>query len=116
MHFESRVPTEWETTHLPVIIITAYSWDPTTVNMSAGKRSQGYAEMRTIHSLTSSMSKRSISAMLRDQSNSRQVRFGQVEQELTKIATVFDERTFCRRLIGTVNIATNFRDDIDGWE
>ena len=53
--------------------------------------------------------------MLSDQSNSRQVRFGQVEQELTNIATVFDERTFCRRLIGTVNIATTFRDDIDSW-
>ena len=23
VHFESRVPTEWETTHLPVILITA---------------------------------------------------------------------------------------------
>ena len=38
-----------------------------------------------------------------------------VDQELTKIATVFDERTFCRRLIGAVNIATTFCDDIDGW-
>ena len=31
------------------------------------------------------------------------------------IAMVFDERTLCRRLIGAVNIATTFRDDIDGW-
>ena len=54
--------------------------------------------------------------MLMDQSNSRQVRFVQVEQELTKIATFFDERTFCRRLIGAVNTATTFRIDIDGWE
>ena len=100
---------------MPAILITADSWDPTTVDMSAGKRSREDAEMRTIRSLTSSMSKRAISAMLSDQSNSRQVRFGQVEQELTKIATVFDERTFCRRLIGAVNIATTFRDDIDGW-
>ena len=61
------------------------------------------------------MSKRAVSVILRDQSNSRQVRFGQVEQELTKIATVFDERKLCRRLIGAVNIATTFRDDIDGW-
>ena len=59
-----------------------------------------------ICSFTSIMSKRDISAMLRDQSNSRQVCFGQVEQELTKIVTVFDERTFCRRFIGSVNIAT----------
>ena len=53
--------------------------------------------------------------MLRDKTNYRQVSFGQVEQEITKIATVFDERTFCRRLIGAVNIETTFREYIDGW-
>ena len=79
VHFEFRVPTEWETTHFPFILIMADSWDPTTVDMSAGKRSQKDAEMRTIRSMTSSMSKRAISAMLRDQSNSRQVCLGQVE-------------------------------------
>ena len=115
VHFESHVPTEWETTHLPVILIAADSWDPTTVDMSAGKRSQEDAEIQTICSLTSSMIKRAISAIIRDHSNYRQVLFGQVEQELTKIATVFDERTFCRWFIGAVNIETTFRDDIDGW-
>ena len=40
VHFEYRVPIEWETTHLPVILITKYSWDPTTVDMSYGKRSR----------------------------------------------------------------------------
>ena len=109
------MPTEWETTHLPVILITADSWDPTTVDISAGKRSREDVEMRTICSLTSNMSKLAIISMLRDQSNSIQVCFGQVEQEPTKIATVFDERKFCRQLIGAVNIATTFRDDIDGW-
>ena len=39
----------------------------------------------------------------------------QVEKELTKIVTVFDERTFCRWSIGSVNIVTNLYDDIDGW-
>ena len=42
VHFESRVPTEWKTTHLRVILITADSWDPTTFDMSAGKRSREY--------------------------------------------------------------------------
>ena len=79
VHFESRVPTECETTHFPVVLITADSCDPTTFDMSADKQSQEDAEMRTIRSLTSIMSKRAISAMLRDHSNSRQVRFGQVE-------------------------------------
>ena len=109
------MPTEWETTHLPVTLITADSWDPTTVDMSAGKQNRENTEMRMIRSLTSSISKQSIIAMQRDQSNSRQVHFGQVEQDITKILTVFDERTFCKRLIGAVNIATTFRDDIDGW-
>ena len=36
VHFESNVPMEWETTHFPVILITADSWDPRTVDMSAG--------------------------------------------------------------------------------
>ena len=115
VHFESRVPTECEITHLTVILITEDSWDPTTVHMSAVKRSQEDAEMQMIHSLTSYVSKQVICDMLRDQSNSRQVSFGQVEQELTKITMVFDERTFCRRLIGAVNIVTTFCDDIDGW-
>ena len=78
MHFKSRVPTEWETTHLLVILITEDSWDPKTVDMSAGKRSREDAEMQTIRSLTSSMSKQAISAMQRDQRNSRQDCFGQV--------------------------------------
>ena len=80
VHVESHVPMEWETPHLPVILITEDSWDPTTVDMSAGKRSREDVEIQKIHSLTSSMRKRAISAMLRDQSNFRQVRFGQVEQ------------------------------------
>ena len=102
VHFESPVTKEWQTTHLPVTLITADSWDPTTVDMIAGKRRQEDADMRMIRSLISRISKRGISAMLRDQSNSRQVCFGKVEQELTQIVTVFDERTFCRRLIGAV--------------
>ena len=81
--------------------------------MSAGKRSQEDAEMWG--SLTSIMRKRAISAMLRNHSNFRTVCFEHVDQELTKIAKVFDERKFCRRLIGAINIATTFRDDIDGW-
>ena len=34
VHFESCVPTEWETTHFPFILLTADSWYPTTVDMS----------------------------------------------------------------------------------
>ena len=45
VHFDSCVPTEWATTHFHVILITEDSWDPTTVDMIAVKRSQEDAEM-----------------------------------------------------------------------
>jgi hypothetical protein len=28
VHFESRVPTEWEKTHLPIILLTSEDWNP----------------------------------------------------------------------------------------
>ena len=37
VYIESHVRTECEATHLPVILITADSWDLITVDMSAGK-------------------------------------------------------------------------------
>ena len=36
LYFKSCVPTDWETTHLPVILITSDTWDPKTVNLSSG--------------------------------------------------------------------------------
>ena len=76
LHFNSRVPMEWETIHLHIILITEDSCDTTTVYMSGDKRSQEDAETQTIRSLTSRMSKRSIRIMLRDHINYRQVLFG----------------------------------------
>jgi hypothetical protein len=29
VHFDSRVPTEWEKIHLPVILLTGEEWNPT---------------------------------------------------------------------------------------
>lgn len=29
VHFESRTPTNWEKTHLPVILLTGEDWNPT---------------------------------------------------------------------------------------
>ena len=37
VYFNSCVPTEWETTHLPVILLTADTWDPKTVNIRSGR-------------------------------------------------------------------------------
>ena len=39
VYFNSCVPTDWEMTHLPVILLTADKWDPTTVNLSSGRSS-----------------------------------------------------------------------------
>ena len=69
----------------------------------------------TLLSLTSGMNRRTSSAIRQEHSVSRQVRFGQVEQQLMKISLILDEITFCKRLIGKVNIASTYREDVDGW-
>ena len=91
VYFNSCVPTDWETTHLPVILLTADILDPKTVNLSSGRMSHEEAEMRIIRSLTSGMNNRTISAVRQEKSVSRQVIFGQVEQQLMKISSTFDE-------------------------
>ena len=115
IYFHSRVPTYWETTQFPVILLIADTWDPKTVNLRSGCSSSEEAEILIVCSLTSGMNRRTISAVRQEQSVSRQVRFGQVEQQLMKISSTFDERTFCKRLIGKVNIASTYREDVDGW-
>ena len=63
VYFDSRVTTDWETTHLPVILLTAYTWDPKTVNLSSGHSSHEEAKMRIVRSVTSGMNRRTISAV-----------------------------------------------------
>ena len=31
VHFESRTPSDWEKTHLPIIVLTANHWDPSGI-------------------------------------------------------------------------------------
>ena len=92
VYFNSRVPTDWETTHLPVILLTTDTWDPKTVNLSSGRSIHEEAEMRIVRYLTSGMNRRTISAIIQEQSVSRKVRFVQVEQQLMKISSTFDEK------------------------
>ena len=40
MYLDSLVKTDWETTHLPVIILTTDTWDPKTVDLSSGRSSR----------------------------------------------------------------------------
>ena len=71
--------------------------------------------MRIVRSLTSGINRRTIGAVIQEHIFSRQVRFGQVEQQLMKISLTFDERTFYKRLIGKVNIASTYCKDVNGW-
>ena len=36
VYFDSHVPTDWETTHLPVIVLTADTQDPKMFNLNSG--------------------------------------------------------------------------------
>ena len=114
VHFESRVPTEWEEKHLPVLLLTSEYWDPTGKHLGVRTREQN--EMRTIRNLTSGMRKTQVSSVRKQQEDSRAVTWGQVEQELDKVTPVSNLSTLCHRLIGAVNIATSFREDIDALE
>jgi hypothetical protein len=39
--------------------------------------------------------------------------WGQVEWELSKLSSMLHEKTFCKCLIGSVNIAMAYHDDVD---
>ena len=73
VYFNSHVPTDWETTHLPVILLTVDTWDPKMVNLRSGRSIHEEVEMRIVCSLTSGMNRRTISAVRQEQSASRQV-------------------------------------------
>jgi hypothetical protein len=62
VYFESRVPTDWETRNLPIIMLTGEDWDPVNVGFGNG-RSREQAEMRTIRSLEIGVTKWKMAAM-----------------------------------------------------
>ena len=93
VHFESRVPTEWERLNLPIIVLTDDSpWNPSRVVMERGKPTREMAEMRTIRSLTTG----------REQDLSRRSaaieRNGEVERTFGQISGIINPRTFCERI------------------
>jgi hypothetical protein len=111
VHFESRVPNDWEAKHLPVILLTGETWNPSDEVMRHGNRSKEFMEMRTIRSLTSGVSKRAIHSMTTHLEHQ-----GETDITLGQISEVYDTRNFCERLISTVNIAMAYRKDLDTWE
>jgi hypothetical protein len=44
VYFDSRVPMDWETHNLPIIMLTGEDWDPVNVGFGNG-RSREQAEM-----------------------------------------------------------------------
>jgi hypothetical protein len=109
VYFESRVPTDWETCNLTIIVLTGEDWDPVNVGFVNG-HSREQAEMRMIQSLEIGVPKWK---MKQCETDSRVEQWGQVEQELSKLSSTLHEKTFCKCLIGSVNVATAYRDDVD---
>ena len=57
VYFESRVPTDWESRNLPILLLTGEQWDPVGVELGPGGGSREMAEMKTIRSLDSGISR-----------------------------------------------------------
>ena len=55
VHFDTRVPTEWEKTHLPVILLTGEDWNPLEEVLRPSLSTREDFEMRIIKSLTTPM-------------------------------------------------------------
>ena len=111
VHFESRVPTEWEKMHLPIILIINKEWNPSQEVLGPGNSSRESMEMRTVHSLTSGMTRRQINAVM--ESGTHAERNGEIEMQLGRISCVYNPRDLAESLISAVSIATTYREDID---
>ena len=115
VHFKSCVPTEGEKTHLPIILLTGHTWNPTEEVLCPGRQSCENIEIRTIQSLMPGMTKRQIRSVTKEEAKVRTKQHGATDVELGKILGVYDPREFCKRLISAGNIAMTYRDDIDQW-
>jgi hypothetical protein len=72
VHFESRVPTEWEKTHLLIILlVTSEDWNPSQEMLGNGDQSREFKKRRTIQSLTSGMTRCQINASILREEDAR---------------------------------------------
>ena len=79
IHFESRVPTKWEKTHLPTILITGEQWNPSEETLRPKRQSRESIEMRTIKSLTSGMTRRQIRSVTENEARTQIERYGETD-------------------------------------
>jgi hypothetical protein len=111
VYFETRVPTDWETRNLPIIMLTGEEWDPVNVGLGTGQ-SREQAKMQTIMSLESGVPKWKMAAFKQRELDSqmewkmaafkqceldsRMEQWGQVESELGKLSETLNKKTFCK--------------------
>jgi hypothetical protein len=107
VHFDSRVPTEWERTHLPIITLTGEEWNPAEEVLRPGRRSREDIEMRTIRSLTSGMTRRQINYTVSKEAKAETERYGETEIELGKISNVYNTKDFCDCLVSALEHSNN---------
>jgi hypothetical protein len=90
-------------------MLTGEDWDPVNVGFGNG-HSREQAEMRMIRSLEIGVTKRKMAAMKQRETDSQVEQWGQVKPELSKLSSTLHEKTFCKCLVGSVNVATAYRD------
>mgnify|MGYP003502375870 FL=1 len=112
VHFDTRVPTEWEKTHLPVILLTGEDWNPLEEVLRPSLSTREDFEMRTIKSLST----RQANIASRTNARTEVEKHGEIEATLAKISRVYSEEGFRSGLISAVHIATTYREDIDKRE
>jgi hypothetical protein len=106
VHFDMRVPTEWEKSNLPVVLLTGEDWNPLEEVLRPNLSTREEKEMRTIKSL---MPRQVNSANMKSEANIH----GEMDMSLGKISRVYDEQEFRDRLISDV---TSYHEDIDKME
>ena len=85
VYFELRVPTDWEIKHLPQIHITGNTWNPMDDSIFPAGKSWEQAELQTIKSLTSGMTRQQLSTLQVEWAKAQIEEYGKVEHELGKI-------------------------------
>jgi hypothetical protein len=109
VHFDTRVPTEWEKSNLPVVLLTGEDWNPLEEVLRPNLSTREEKEMRTIKSLTT---RQVNSANMKSEVNIH----GETDMSLGKISQVYDEQEFKDGLISAVHIVTSYHEDIDKME
>jgi hypothetical protein len=100
--------------HLPVILLTSETWNPSKEIMRYNLHSQEAIEMCAIKSLMTGTT--GISKEQTDSNSIRSTYCGETNLILGQIASVYYPRDFCEQLIFAVSIATVYHDDVVEWE